>query len=280
MITDTHSHLYGEEFAADIDDVLERARAAGVERIFLPNINADSIAPMMALAAQHPGFLYPMIGLHPEDLGTTWQTVLPQMEALLQQPDHPFIAVGEVGLDYYWDRSLYDEQQEALSIQIGWAQRYDLPLMIHTRNAHREMVDVLKSKIVNSKSLNSQFHGVFHCFGGTAEEAEELLSFEGFMLGIGGVVTYKKSNLPNVLKEVVPLTRIVLETDSPYLAPVPHRGKRNESAYITAVVDTLARIYDVSDDEVTQITTINAQNTFPKVQEKAVFDPKMRKNTL
>lgn len=290
MITDTHSHLYGEEFAADIDDVLERARTAGVGRIFLPNINADSIAPMMALAAQHPGFLYPMIGLHPEDLGMTWQTVLPQMEALLQQPDHPFIAVGEVGLDYYWDRSLYEEQQEALKIQIGWAQKYDLPLMIHTRNAHREMVDVLKSQIatnkssnnksLNRKSSNRKLQGVFHCFGGTAEEAEELLRFGGFMLGIGGVVTYKKSNLPNVLKEVVPLTRIVLETDSPYLAPVPHRGKRNESAYITAVVDTLARIYDVSYDEVTQITTINAQNTFPKVQEKAVFDPKMRKNTL
>ena len=296
MIIDTHSHLYGEEFADDIDDVLQRARAAGIGKIFLPNINAASVEPMMALVRRHPGFLYPMMGLHPEDLGDDWREVLAQMEAQLAAPDHPFIAVGEVGLDYYWDRTLYDEQQEAFAIQVGWALKYDLPLMIHTRSAHREMVDVLKneqwiarpegtldpsrmgngqlsnSKSSNSKSSNcklsnSKLHGVFHCFGGTSEEAEELLGFEGFMLGIGGVVTFKKSTLPEVLRETVPLERIVVETDSPYLAPVPYRGKRNESAFIVAVIDKLSEIYHVGSDEVRQITTRNALQTFAKGQE-------------
>ena len=188
------------------------------------------------------------------------------MEALLSCPEHPFIAIGEVGLDYYWDRTLYEEQQEAFTIQVGWAQKYDLPLMIHTRDAHREMVNILKEISVNSKWPNSNIRGVFHCFGGTADEAEELLSFPGFMLGIGGVLTYKKSSMPEVLKAVVPLDRIVLETDSPYLAPVPYRGKRNESAFVIEVVKKLADIYECTVEEVTSITTRNALNTFPKAQ--------------
>ena len=266
MLIDTHSHLYGVEFAEDIDAVLQRARAAGVGEIFLPNINAASVAPMLALTGKHPGFLYPMIGLHPEDIGHSWCEVLPRMEALLACPEHPFIAVGEVGLDYYWDRTLYEEQQEAFAIQVGWAQKYDLPLMIHTRDAHREMVNVLKGQIENCKLSNCNLRGVFHCFGGTVDEAEELLDFPGFMLGIGGVVTYKKSPLPEVLKAVVPLDRIVLETDSPYLAPVPYRGKRNESAFVMEVVKKLADIYGCTVEEVTSITTRNALNTFPKAQ--------------
>ena len=277
MIIDTHSHLYGEEFAADISDVIDCARAAGLGKIFLPNINADSIEPMLALTRRCPGFFYPMIGLHPEDLGTTWREVLPQMEAMLQQPGHPFIAIGEVGLDYYWDRSLYEEQQEAFAIQVGWAQKYNLPLMIHTRDAHHELINVLKQQIVNCKFFkressqgaersNCTLSGVFHCFGGTAEEAEELLDFEGFMLGIGGVVTFKKSSLPEVLKATVPLERIVVETDSPYLAPVPYRGKRNESAYVVEVLQKLSQIYEKDIDEVASITTSNALKTFPKSQ--------------
>lgn len=263
---DTHSHLYGEEFAEDIDEVLERARAAGVDKIFLPNINAQSIAPMLALTDRHPGFLYPMIGLHPEDLGTTWQEVLPQMETLLEQPDHPFIAIGEIGLDYYWDRSLFHEQQEAFARQVQWAMKYELPLMIHTRSAHREIVDILKEQIVHHQPSGHHLSGVFHCFGGTADEAEELLGFDDFMLGIGGIVTFKKSPLPEVLRSVVPLTRIVLETDSPYLAPVPHRGKRNESAFIIEVVKRLAEIYDTDVAKVAEITSSNARKTFPKTQ--------------
>ncbi|MBO4800865.1 MAG: TatD family hydrolase [Bacteroidaceae bacterium] len=255
MLIDTHSHLYGEEFSDDREDVLQRAQAAGVSKIFLPNINRESMEPMLQLAAAHPGFLYPMMGLHPEDLGEDWREVLAEMEQRLAQSNHPFIAIGEVGLDYYWDRSRYEEQQEALAIQIGWAVKYHLPLMIHTRSAHREMVDMISNRTLT---------GVFHCFAGTADEAEELLRFDGFCLGIGGVVTFKKSSLPETLRAVVPLTRIVLETDSPYLAPVPHRGKRNESAYVLEVAHRVAEIYNVSVDEVTQITTQNALHTFPK----------------
>ncbi len=270
MIIDTHSHLYGEEFLADISDVINRARAAGLGKIFLPNINAASIEPMLALTRRDPDFFYPMIGLHPEDLGTTWREVLPQMEALLQQPEHPFIAIGEVGLDYYWDRSLNEEQQEAFAIQVGWAQKYGLPLMIHTRDAHRELVNILKQQIVHCKLSNCTLSGVFHCFGGTAEEAVELLEFEGFMLGIGGVVTFKKSHLPDVLKAAVPLERIVVETDSPYLTPVPYRGKRNESAYLVEVLRKLSQIYEKDIEEVASITTSNALKTFPKSQIIAV----------
>jgi len=266
LIIDTHSHLYGPEFEKDIDAVLERAQIVGVAKIFLPNINAASTASMLSLAARHPGILYPMIGLHPEDIGQSWREVLPRMEALLACPEHPFIAVGEVGLDYYWDSSLYDEQQEALDIQVGWALHYDLPLMIHTRKAHQEMVKLLKRHVEKEKTSNGQLRGVFHCFGGSEEEAEELLRFQGFMLGIGGVLTYKKSHLPEVLKEVVPLDRIVLETDAPYLAPVPYRGKRNESAFLIEVVKRLSEIYDCTVEEVASITTRNALNTFPKAQ--------------
>ena len=276
MIIDTHSHLYGEEFADDLDEVLLRARTSGIDKIFLPNINADSVGPMLTLACQHPGFLYPMMGLHPEDLGTNWREVLVKMEAMLASPDNPFIAIGEVGLDYYWDRTLYAEQQEAFAIQVEWAMRFELPLMIHTRSAHREVVDVLR-QIVNCKSVNSKLCGAFPCFGGTADEARELLDFEGFMLGIGGVVTFKKSSLPEVLRQAVPLDRIVVETDAPYLAPVPYRGKRNESAYIIATIKKLAEIYDVSEQEICEITSRNAIQTFPKAGQPTLSAPKNKK---
>ncbi len=265
MFIDTHSHLYDEQFDDDRAEVLQRAFAAGAGKIFLPNINAETIAPMLQLAGAYPGRLYPMLGLHPEDLGDTWRETLQQMETRLQEQDHPYIAIGEVGLDYYWDRSKYEEQQEAFAIQVEWAIKYGLPLMIHTRDAHREMVQVLR-EILNRHPDIATFSGVFHCFGGSAEEAEELLGFEDFMLGIGGVVTFKKSPLPAVLREAVPLERIVLETDAPYLAPVPHRGKRNETAYVTDVITKLAEIYERDAQEVARITTENALKTFPKAK--------------
>ncbi len=272
---DTHSHLYDPAFADDTDEVVQRAFAAGASKIFLPNINATTIQPMLELAGRYPGRLYPMLGLHPEDLGDTWQDVLPQMEQLLAAPDNPFIAIGEVGLDYYWDRSLYEEQQRAFAIQVQWALRYHLPLMIHTRSAHRELVDVLHTQIRNyeetpvshsSDNTPTGLSGVFHCFGGTAAEAEELLRFPHFMLGIGGVVTFKKSKLPEVLSQCVPLQRIVLETDSPYLAPTPHRGKRNETALLPEVIRKLAEIYLCTEEQIMEITTQNALKTFPKAQ--------------
>ena len=196
-----------------------------------------------------------MMGLHPTDIEDDYKQVLADMEKLLAVPDHPYIAVGEVGLDYYWDKSKAKEQEETFRIQIEWAIKYHLPLMIHSRSAHRQLVTAI------TEYMGESLTGVFHCFGGTTEEAEELLQFPGFVLGIGGVVTYKNSPLPETLKNV-PLERIVLETDSPYLAPVPYRGKRNESAYIVEVLRKIAEIYNVSEQEAEDITNSNVRRIF------------------
>ncbi|MCR5819353.1 MAG: TatD family hydrolase [Bacteroidaceae bacterium] len=260
-IIDTHSHIYGPEFSDDVADVIVRAKEAGVEKIFLPNINLGTIVPMMELCQAYPGCCYPMMGLHPEDIGDDWHEVLDEMESLLKDRNHPYIAVGEVGLDYYWSQERYEEQKEVFMIQAGWAKRYDLPLVIHTRNAHREMVELMRSA-----SEEESLRGVFHCFSGSSEEARELLDFGQFMLGIGGVVTFKKSQLPDVLRDVVPINRIVVETDAPYMAPVPYRGKRNESGFVKAVVEKLADIYGMSASSVAEITTNNALNTFTRAR--------------
>ena len=264
---DTHSHLYGEEFEADLDEVIAHAKTAGVCKIFLPNINAASVGPMLNVCHRFPDVCYPMLGLHPEDIQDDWQQVLSEMEMQLRQPGHPFIGVGEVGLDYYWNRNRYDEQQEVFRIQAGWAMKYDLPLMIHIRAAHRELVDTLKSVLANSNIASGHPRGVFHCFGGGVAEATELLGFDHFMLGIGGIVTFKKSPLPEVLRRSVPLERIVLETDSPYLTPVPPRGQRNESAFVIHVAEKLAEIYGVSTDEVCKITSQNALRIFTRAHQ-------------
>lgn len=256
---DTHSHIYEPEFDADREDVVQRAREAGVEYILLPNINAGSIAPMLELCRRHPGYCYPMLGLHPEDVvPATYQQVLADMEKLLEDPCHPYIAVGEVGLDYYWDQSNAREQEVAFRTQIEWAIRYHLPLMIHSRSAHRQLVAAM------TEYKEEALTGVFHCFGGTKEEALELLQFPGFALGIGGVLTYKKCTLPEALT-TVPLERIVLETDSPYLAPVPHRGKRNESAFVVEVLRKVAAIYNVSEEQAEFVTNSSAKRIFQRM---------------
>ena len=254
---DTHCHIYTEEFDDDREAVVQRAVDAGIDKLLLPNINLHTMQPMLNIAARHRGLIYPMLGLHPEDVTQHWRLDLDTMLPLLQQPEHPFIAIGEVGLDFYWDTTFRVEQTEALREQVQWALRYSLPLMIHCRKAHREMVELLWP-------FREELSGVFHCFGGTAAEAEELLQFRRFALGIGGVVTYKKSTLPDTLRQTVPIGRIVLETDAPYLAPVPHRGKRNESSFLTYVAATLARIYDTTVDTIAQTTTNNALNIFTK----------------
>ncbi len=256
---DTHSHIYGEEFAEDISEVLARAKEAGVEKIFLPNINVQSIEPMLSLCRAYPGYLYPMMGLHPTDVAENYKHDLEIVERHLQEENHPYIAVGEVGLDFYWDRTFCEQQIEAFRFQVELAIRTHLPLMIHTRSAHEEMVGVLRDY------KQQGIRGVFHCFGGTEQEAQELLEFEDFVLGIGGVLTYKKSTLPQAL-ESVPLERIVLETDAPYLAPVPYRGKRNESAYVRETMQKLAYIYNVSAAEVEKVTNANVARVFSAVE--------------
>lgn len=256
---DTHSHIYEPEFDADREDVVQRARQAGVEYILLPNINASSIEPMLDLCRRHQGYCFPMLGLHPEDVEpATFMQVLSDMEGLLQDTAHPFIAVGEVGLDYYWDQSNAREQEKAFRMQIEWAVRYHLPLVIHSRSAHRQLVAAI------SEYRDEQLSGVFHCFGGTKEEAQELLQFPNFALGIGGVLTYKKSTLPEVLS-VVPLERIVLETDAPYLAPMPYRGKRNESSYVVEVLRKVAYIYNVSEEHAEAVTNDNVKRIFRRL---------------
>ena len=237
MIIDTHSHLDGEEFADDLPEVIQRAKDAQVEKILVPNVNLQGLPHLIEVCDAYPDYLYPMIGLHPEDVKDDYQTQLDQMFIFLKENPNRFCAIGEVGLDFYWDETYRNQQLEAFEQQIQWAKQFGKPLMIHARNAFEEIVEIME------RHRDDQLEGVFHCFTGTEDEARKLLSFDGFKLGIGGVLTFKKSTLPEVLKNAVPLSRIVVETDSPYLAPVPHRGKRNESAFIIEIVRRLTEIY-------------------------------------
>jgi TatD DNase family protein len=244
---DTHCHLDGEEFRNDLDAVVTRAREAGVAAIGVPGINLESLDTVLELCRRYPYFCYPMLGLHPEDVKADWRDVLAAIKPALQSVK----AVGEVGLDYYWSREFEKEQLEAFEEQVRWAVEFQLPLMIHCRKAQNEMVAIIK------KYQNDLPGGVFHCFTGNEHEAAELLQFDKFVLGIGGVSTFKKSHLPEVLPAVVPLDRIVLETDAPYMAPVPKRGERNEPAFVAYVLKRLAEAYGVSEEEVAQKTNEN-----------------------
>lgn len=252
---DTHTHLDGTEFDADRDEVMERARAAGVSKVFLPAIDLKSVETVLAVSRKYEGYAYPMIGLHPEEVGADWENVLHRMREYIV-PGHPFIAIGEVGLDFYWTRDNEREQLAAFERQVEWSVETRLPLMIHCRKAQNEMVAVMR------RYQNELPGGVFHCFTGNEKEAEQLLEFQKFVLGIGGVLTFKKIHLPEVLPASVPLSRIVLETDSPYMAPVPKRGERNESAYVEFVLKRLAEAYGVEDEEVARQTNENVERVF------------------
>ena len=253
---DTHTHLDGEEFREDLPEVVKRAQEAGVSKVFVPAIDLPSVKTVMEVCRQYPGYAYPMIGLHPEEVKSDWQQVLSGMKPLLDSSDGEVIAIGEVGLDYYWSREFEQEQLAAFEEQVRWSVETRLPLMIHCRKAQNEMVTLLKRYKADLPG------GVFHCFTGNAREAEELLQFDRFLLGIGGVLTFKKSHLPEVLPAVVPLDRIVLETDSPYMAPVPMRGKRNESAYVKYVLEKLAESYGVAPEVIAEATNANVERVF------------------
>ena len=254
---DTHTHLFVTEFDIDRADAVRRAVDAGVGTLCLPAINGESLPSLMAMCDEFPSVCHPMIGLHPTELGEDYEAVLDRMYDILKSDDR-FVAIGEVGLDFYWDDTRKREQEEVFRRQIEWALETGLPLAIHSRSAFDELYAVMDD--YRGRGLS----GVFHCFSGSEEEALKLLSFDGFYLGIGGVVTYKKSTLPDVLK-CVPLERVVLETDSPYLAPVPKRGKRNESAYVPYIADFLAALYGCSVEQVAAVTTANARKLFPKI---------------
>lgn len=250
---DTHTHLYVEEFDEDRELALIRAGEAGVARLFMPNIDDTTVDAMLALCRSHEG-CYPMIGFHPTSVDADWKARLAAVRRWLDSP-RTFYGIGEVGLDLYWDKTYKKEQMQAFEIQIKWALEHDLPLVVHCREAYPELFEVL------APYKNTGLRGIFHSFTGTEEEAARLLEYTGFLLGINGVVTFKKSVLPSVLPHV-PLGRIVLETDSPYLAPVPYRGKRNESAYLVEVAGKLSEIYSVPLEEIARVTTENACRMF------------------
>ena len=251
---DTHIHIDGEEFKDDLDEVVARAKEAGAIQLFVPGINYDSIASMKAVCERFPDFIRPMIGLHPEDVKEDYKDVLGKMHQELDNSN--YIAIGEVGLDYYWSREFEKEQLDAFEQQVQWSVETQLPLMIHCRKAQNEMVKIIRRY---EKELPG---GVFHCFTGNQHEAIELLQFEKFVLGIGGVSTFKKSHLAEDLAAVVPINRIVLETDAPYMAPVPHRGERNESSFIPFIIEKLSLAYGVSNEELATITTATAKKVF------------------
>lgn len=252
MIVDTHTHLYASEFDKDRDELVKQAISKGVGHFFLPNIDISSIESMLALEAAYPGHMWPMMGLHPCSVGATWRTDLEQMKQWLNK--RKFVAIGEIGIDLYWDKSTINEQTEAFRMQIEWALHYELPIVIHTRNSFDETFSVLKS----FKKLPK---GIFHCFSGDLAQAEQVLSLGGFKLGIGGVVTFKNSGLDRVVSEIA-LEHLVLETDAPYLSPVPFRGKRNEPSYILEVVKKIAEIKSTTFEQVAIVTGTNALKLF------------------
>lgn len=250
---DTHTHLYSEEFNEDRSEIINKAIGLGVSKFFLPNIDESSIDGMLALQTEFPNICYPMLGLHPCSVDGNFKSSLAKIEAII--PSNKIIAIGEIGIDLYWDKTYREAQIEAFKIQIAWAKTLGLPIVIHVRDAFEDVFNVIDE--LNDVSLT----GVFHCFTGNIEQAKKVIAYGGFKLGIGGVVTFKNSGLDKVISEI-DIKHLVLETDSPYLAPVPFRGKRNESSYIPLIAQKIADIYNIDVETVGKITTENARSLF------------------
>ena len=249
---DTHTHLYSEEFDKDRAEMIARAKAAGVTRCFIPAIDSSYTERMFQLKNEYTDYVFLMNGLHPCNVKENYKEELTHVENLM--PTHSFCAIGEIGIDLYWDKTFLKEQQEAFAWQIQLAKKHQLPIVIHCREAFEEVFEVLESE------KGDDLFGIFHCFSGTEAQAHRAIGY-GLHLGIGGVVTFKNGNIDKFLRNI-DLQHIVLETDSPYLAPVPYRGKRNESAYIVQVADKLSDIYELPVDEIKRITTENATKIF------------------
>ena len=252
MFVDTHTHLYSEEFLTDIDIALKRAIDAGVEKFFLPNIDSTSIKGMHRLCEKYPQHCFPMMGLHPCSIKENYEEELTIAYSLLQKKTYK--AVGEIGIDLYWDKTFYTQQVNAFKRQINWALEFNLPVVIHCRNSFDEIYEIL----TGFKKLPK---GIFHCFSGNEEQAYKIIEATNFKLGIGGVLTFKNSGLDKAIANI-DLKHLVLETDSPYLAPIPYRGKRNESSYIPLIAAKLADIKNCTITEVASITTANAKEVF------------------
>lgn len=253
VLTDTHTHLFASEFDADRKEMMQRAIDKGVTRFFLPNIDADSIQPMLSMCDAFHDKCFPMMGLHPCSVDANYETQLAVIKEWLS--NDKFYAIGEIGIDLYHDVTFAEQQKLAFRKQIEWAKDADLPIVIHCRNSFNEVMEIV------TDMKDERLKGIFHCFSGSIEDAKRIIELGDFMMGIGGAVTYKNSTLPGVLAQI-PIEYIVLETDSPYLTPVPHRGKRNESAYIYHVAEKLMDVYKMPVEKVAEITTQNSIKVF------------------
>ena len=283
---DTHCHIDEEAFEPDREEVIARQQQSGVQAMIVPGVNVASINSVMELCHAHPGYCYPALGLHPEDVKADWREQLATVEAAIRAHRDELVAIGEIGLDYYWDKTFKEEQKEVLRRQLLLARELNLPVILHNREATEDILSIVntiandqspmtndQSPITNNQSpiTNHQLRGVFHCYSGSKETAEIILKM-GFYLGIGGVLTFKNSKLSETLKELnqssitnhqLPITnRLLLETDAPYMAPTPHRGERNESRFMALVAERLAQVLNVSVDEIIEATSANARQLF------------------
>lgn len=251
MFVDTHAHLYLSDFESCLDEIIERTLAK-TDSVYLPNIDLDSLEPMLRLHFRYPDKFFPMLGLHPCSVKVDFKQVLNTLESKLSETY--WAGIGETGTDLYWDKTYWPEQVKSLEIQLSWAKDTQKPIILHCRNSLDETIEIIQ------KAQDGRLRGIFHCFGGTIEQARKIIDLN-FGLGIGGVVTYKNSTLPQVLRQI-PIEHIVLETDSPYLAPVPLRGKLNEPANLIYVAEKLSQVYDLELSEIASITSQNAQKIF------------------
>ena len=262
---DTHCHIDEEAFESDREEVIARQQQSGVQAMIVPGVNVASINSVMELCHAHPGYCYPALGLHPEDVKADWREQLATVEAAIRAHRDELVAIGEIGLDYYWDKTFKEEQKEVLRRQLLLARELNLPVILHNREATEDILSIVNT-IANDQSpiTNNQLRGVFHCYSGSKETAEIILKM-GFYLGIGGVLTFKNSKLSETLRELNQseiLNRLLLETDAPYMAPTPHRGERNESRFMALVAERLAQVLNVSVDEIIEATSANARQLF------------------
>lgn len=253
ILTDTHTHLYSKEFDPDRTELIESAIKSGIKRFFLPNIDTASIPGMLLVEQQFPDHCFAMMGLHPCSVNNNYQDELLVIKQWLQK--RKFTAIGEIGIDLYWDKTFLQQQQDAFRTQINLAKEYRLPYVIHSRNSFNEVMEIV------NEFKNDSIKAIFHCFSGNVQQAEEVIAAGNFKLGIGGVVTFKNSGLDKVV-EAIDLKHLVLETDAPYLAPIPHRGKRNEPGYLLSIAKKIAEIKNISVEEVASVTTQNSIEVF------------------
>ncbi len=251
-LIETHAHIYAEKFEQDLDECIKRAKNAGVERIYMPNVDNQSIDRMLKMEETYPDYCIPMMGVHPCSINVDYKKELAIAEAWFSKRD--FVAVGEIGMDLYWEKTYQAEQEDAFRIQSQWAIEKDIPIIIHSRESTKEVLDIIAS------FGDEKLRGIFHCFSGSIEEANQIIEL-GFYIGIGGVVTYKNGGLDKVVPHI-PLEKIVLETDCPYLPPTPHRGKRNETSYLNLIAEKIGDLHQISVGKVAEITSINAEKVF------------------